>query len=265
MDLLQILVLAIVQGLTEFLPVSSSAHLVLVPYLTSWEDQGLLFDVAVHFGTLIAVVSYFRKTLLEMIGGTLSTLSGGGVNENFTLSSMVVLATLPALGFGYLFHDQIEAYARSPVVIAVMTIIFGLLLFLADRFGRGERRLSDVKILTALFIGLAQAIALIPGTSRSGATISAALAMGYSRQAAAHFSFLMSIPIILAALTYQLWSMRAQAMVIEWGALILGVVLSALSAYVCIHFFLKLLERLGMLPFVIYRLALGAVLLLVFY
>ncbi len=265
MEFLQILVLAVVQGLTEFLPVSSSAHLVLVPWLTNWEDQGLVFDVAVHFGTLIAVVYYFREQLSEMVTGTLSTLTGNGSNPSFRLACLVVLATIPAIVFGALFHTQIELYARSPIVIAVMTIVFGVVLFLADRYGRGQRKISDLNFKQVLLIGVAQAIAMIPGTSRSGITISAALAMGYSRQSAARFSFLMSIPVILAALVYQLWSMRVESVVIEWGALVFAVMLSAISAYLCIHVFLKLLERVGMLPFVIYRLVLGVVLLVLFY
>lgn len=265
MEFLQILVLAVVQGLTEFLPVSSSAHLVLVPWLTNWEDQGLVFDVAVHFGTLIAVIFYFRVRLTEMAGGTLSTVSGKGYNTNFRLTCLVGLATLPALIFGAVFHTQIETYARSPLVIATMTILFGIVLYLADRYGRGQREVYEYSVKEVILIGLAQAIAMIPGTSRSGITISAALAMGYSRQAAAHFSFLMSVPVISAALVYQLWVMRVESVEIEWGALILAVVLSAISAYLCIHVFLKLLERVGMLPFVIYRLVLGALLLILFY
>ncbi len=265
MEFLQILVLAVVQGLTEFLPVSSSAHLVLVPWLTNWQDQGLTFDIAVHFGSLIAVVCYFREKLIKMVGGTLSTLSGQGYNDDFRISYLVVIATFPALIAGYLFHDQIETYARSPLVIAVTTIVFGLVLFFADRYGRRDKEEGGFTIWQVLLIGIAQALAMIPGTSRSGITISAALAMGYSRQAAAHFSFLMSIPVILAGLSYQLWTMKAESIQIEWGALILAIVMSAVSAYLCIHMFLKLLEKVGMLPFVIYRLVLGAFLLILFY
>lgn len=265
MDFLQIFILAVVQGLTEFLPVSSSAHLVLVPWLTNWQDQGLAFDVAVHFGTLMAVVFYFRREVKNLTLACLGSLTGSGMSTDARLGWMIVVATLPAVCAGLFLSDAIETYARSPKVIAFTTIFFGALLLIADRVGKQTRNENSLSFLDAVIIGVAQAIALIPGTSRSGITITAALALGLSRQAAARFSFLMSIPIITAALLFLLLSMYKNNVPIEWLPMLVGAVLAAISAYFCIHFFIRLLERLGMLPFVIYRFLLGGILLLMVY
>ena len=265
MEFLQILILAVVQGLTEFLPVSSSAHLVLVPWLTDWQDQGLAFDVAVHFGTLIAVVVYFRQEVKNVTVACIGSVTGAGMSTDARLGWMIAVATLPAIFTGLFLSGGVETYARSPKVIAFTTIIFGALLLLADRLGKQTRNEQSLSFTDALIIGVAQAIALIPGTSRSGITITAALALGLSRQAAARFSFLMSIPTITCALLYLLLKMYKNSVPIEWLSMLLGAVLAAISAYFCIHFFIRLLERLGMLPFVIYRFLLGGILLFLVY
>lgn len=264
MDLLQIFVLAVIQGITEFLPISSSGHLILVPVLTSWQDQGLAFDVAVHIGTLSAVIIYFYKDIQRILIAWAKSLFNFQLTPDAKLAWAIGLGTIPVGLAGLLFKDAIELYLRSPLVIATTTIIFGLLLWLADRTSDRLRSEYDMKWLDVALIGLSQALALIPGTSRSGVTMTMALFLGFTRDAAARFSFLLSIPVILLAggmLTKDLLESNAA---IDWTALILGVVLSALSAWLCIHYFLKFLSRIGMLPFVLYRLALGVFLFAIF-
>ncbi len=264
MDFIQIAVLAIVQGLTEFLPVSSSAHLILVPTLTGWEDQGLAFDVAVHVGTLAAVVTYFRHELAKMFADWFASLAGKGQTKESKLAWAVLLGTIPAGLAGLLFKDFIEENLRGPIVIAITTIVFGVALWIADQRGKLSRDEYSIVWFDVLVIGCAQALALIPGTSRSGITITAALLLGMTREAGARFSFLLSIPIIVLAGGLETVDYLEHAKIEDWLPLVLGALLSAISAYLCIHFFLKLLDRIGMTPFVIYRLLLGIVLLAVF-
>ena len=265
MDLLQIIVLALLQGLTEFLPISSSAHLILVPVLTDWEDQGLAFDVAVHVGTLSAVVWYFRHELQNMTLAWFGSVAGHGLNPDSRLAWAVLFGTLPAALGGLLFHDFIGEHLRSPLVIAATTLVFGLLLAVADKTGAQRRDEHSIHWLDVLLIGGAQALALIPGTSRSGITMSVALLLGLTRTGAARFSFLLSVPIILMAGGYESLKLVKLGVDAEWLPLVLGAVLSGLSAYLCIHFFLKLLDRIGLMPFVYYRLGLGVLLLMLFW
>ncbi len=263
MDNLQILVLALVQGLTEFLPISSSAHLILAPYLFGFSDQGLAFDVAVHMGTLAAVVGYFRKEvaaiLLEFFP---SLLPDKAMTDNARLGWMIILATLPVGIFGLLLKAMIETQLRSPLVIAATTIGFGALLWMFDIKGTRVRDEYSIGWKDALVIGLFQALALIPGTSRSGSTITAGLMLGLTRQAASRFSFLMSIPTIFLSGALVTLDLARGNTPVEWTALLLGAVLSFITAYMCIHFFLRFIESMGMLPFVLYRFALGALILL---
>ena len=264
MALIQIIVLALVQGLTEFLPISSSAHLILVPVLSDWPDQGLAFDVAVHVGTLSAVVWYFRKEVMAMTRDWFgSCLHRQQVGES-RLAWAVIWGTVPVLVAGLLLHDLVDTVLRSPLVIAWATIGFGLLLWVADLLGQRQRDEHHLTWRDVAVIGLAQALALIPGTSRSGITMTAGLFMGLTREAAARFSFLLSIPTILMAGGYKGLQLTREPATVDWFAMFIGVVLSALTAYLCIHLFLKLLERIGMLPFVLYRLLLGGVLLYFF-
>ena len=260
MDSIQIAVLAIVQGLTEFLPISSSAHLILVPLVLQWPDQGLAFDIAVHLGTLIAVMVYFRTELVAMTVDWARSLTGGKSSDNSRLAWWVILGTVPAVIVGYLFKGVVETELRSPWVIALATIGFGLLLWFADSRKQKTRNEYQLSLGNVLLIGCFQALALIPGTSRSGITMTAALLIGLSRQSAARFSFLLSIPIILASGVLQTLGLAQSSESVDWFALLMALVLSAVSAGLCIHLFLRLIERIGMLPFVIYRLLLGAVL-----
>ena len=263
MEWMQIVSLAVVQGLTEFLPISSSAHLVLVPSLTGWPDQGLAFDVAVHIGSLLAVLAAFRHEVLRMLRAFVGSLFGHGFNEDAKLAWAVGFATIPVGLAGLLWGDWIEHNLRSIQVLAWATIGFGVLLGVADRWRRGVRSEFQLRASDVFWIGLAQALALIPGTSRSGITMTAALFLGLSRQAAARFSFLLSIPVILLAGGLETKKLVESAVPVDWAALFWGVVFSAISAWVCIRLFLNLIERIGMAPFVAYRVALGGLLLLV--
>lgn len=266
MDNFHAFILALVQGVTEFLPISSSAHLILVPVLADWPDQGLAFDVAVHFGTLTAVVLYFREELLRMAVAWFRSLGAPRyADDEARLAWAVLLGTIPLGLAGLLLHDVVETHLRSPLVIATTTILFGALLWYADVRGaqtRCEYRLTAGRVA---LIAFAQALALIPGTSRSGATITAGLLVGLDRKAAARFSFLLSIPAIMMAAGYEGSKLIDAEQAVEWTPIALGVSVSAISAYLCIHYFLKLLDRIGMLPFVIYRFLLGAVLLVLFW
>lgn len=265
MDFIQIVILALVQGLTEFLPVSSSAHLILVPVLTGWEDQGLAFDVAVHFGTLIAVVYYFREEIRRMFNAWFLSVFKRELTADGKLAWAVLFGTIPVGLAGLFLKDAIELYLRSPLVIATSTLIFGLLLWYADYVGKRRRVEAEMNWKDVSIIGLSQAMALIPGTSRSGATMTAALFLGFTRQAAARFSFLLSIPVISLAGTFLTLDLIESGNSVDWMGLITAVILSAVSAGLCIHYFLKLLDKVGMLPFVIYRIVLAAFLFVMFW
>ncbi|GIU41332.1 undecaprenyl-diphosphate phosphatase [Shewanella colwelliana] len=265
MDTFQVIVLALIQGLTEFLPISSSAHLILPAQLLGWEDQGLTFDVAVNTGSLLAVVIYFRRELWSMFNAWTGSIVKREQNEESKLAWWIILATIPAVIVGFTAKGFIETHLRNIEVIAFTTIVFGLLLWWADRMNREGFNEFQVGWKKALVIGIAQAMALIPGTSRSGATITAALMLGLSREAAARFSFLMSVPVSLGAAILVVKDLFESGVNIDYQALVLGTIVSFVAAYLCIHYFLKIISRMGMTPFVIYRLVLGAVLCVVIF
>ena len=262
MEFLQILILAMVQGLTEFLPISSSAHLILAPLVTGYADQGLAFDVAVHVGTLAAVVGYFRREVVA-IGGDFfrSWVNPAARSRESRLGWMIVIATIPVGLFGLLMKSLVETDLRAPLVIAITTIGFGILLLAADKLGKRSRDEYTIGWRDALVVGLFQAMAIIPGTSRSGATMTAGLFLGLTRKAASRFSFLISIPTIIMSGGLLTLDLLQSDVPVEWGSIMLGVGLAFVSAYLCIHFFLQFIERIGMTPFVIYRLVLGAAIL----
>lgn len=258
MEWLQVLILAAIQGITEFLPISSSGHLVLPSVLLGWPDQGLAFDVAVHLGSLTAVILYFRADIRRLLEAWLWSLRGRHSDDS-RLAWLVALATLPAAVAGLMLGDFIEAELRGVAVLAATTLGFGVLLGVADWLGTRRLELPQMGIGGALLIGCAQALALIPGTSRSGITITAALLLGFAREPAARFSFLLAIPIILAAGVLKGAELGAGPTV-PWAQLAVATLVSAVTAFSCIHLFLRALERIGMWPFVIYRLLLGALL-----
>jgi undecaprenyl-diphosphatase len=260
MELMHVLVLALMQGLTEFLPISSSGHLILVPVLLGWPDQGLPFDVATHLGTLCAVLYYFRHDLWPMTRDALATLRGGRRTRESDLAWWVVIGTVPTAIFGALFASQISTLLRTPLVIATTMAGFGILLWIADARGGRNRQVEAIGWRDAMIIGLAQAISLIPGTSRSGITITAALFLGLQRQAAARFSFLLSIPVIIGAIGYECVQLLRDPEPADWFSLGLGAAVAGVVAYLTIRGFIALLGRMGLAPFAIYRLFLAAVL-----
>ncbi|MCJ8301044.1 MAG: undecaprenyl-diphosphate phosphatase [Pseudomonadales bacterium] len=264
MEWLHVFVLAVIQGLSEFLPVSSSAHLILPSQLFGWPDQGLAFDVGVHLGTLVAVVYYFRRDVWKMLVAFFKSLTGQKSVDACT-AWFIIAATVPALVAGLMFHSLIETYGRSMLVIAATTMIFGALLWVADSKFQQQKKIPELTLRHSVFIGLAQAVALIPGTSRSGITMTAALMLGYSREAAAKFSFFLSIPVIMAAGSYKGVELATADFAVRWDMVLTGVVVSALVAIACIHLFLIWLEKIGMLPFVIYRMFLGLALFAIYF
>lgn len=264
MDRLQTIFLALLQGLTEFLPISSSAHLILPAQLFGWDDQGLAFDVAVHVGTLLAVVLYFRQDLRCMAYAWGKSLAGDKQSQDSRMAWLVILGTVPAGLAGLCWGGLIEDYLRSTLVIALTTIIFALGLWWVERRGGHERDLETLTLKDALFIGAAQMLALIPGTSRSGITIMMGLALGLTRTAAARFSFLLSIPVISLAGLLKVLELSQSSEPVQWGYIMVGTGVAFVSAYLCIGWFLRVLEKIGLMPFVIYRLLLGVILLLFF-
>lgn len=263
MDVVAVTLLAFVQGFTEFLPISSSAHLILAPLLFGFELQDLAFDVAVHLGTLAAVVAYFRRDLVAMALAMTASLGRRSLADpDARLGWMVVIGTLPVLVLGLPLKAVLEFLRDDPdliaLVIAATTIVFGLLLWLADRRGRRTRDEHAIDWRTALAIGVMQAVAIIPGVSRSGITMTGGLFLGLTRRAASRFSFLLAIPTISLAGLIATRDLLTTAAPVAWGALGLGALISFAVAYATIHFFLRFIERVSMLPFVLYRLALGA-------
>ncbi len=258
MTYFQSAVLGIVQGLTEFLPVSSSGHLILVPRLLGWPDEGLAFDAAIHLGTLAALLAFFRRDLALMVLGT---------DRRLTL--LLVVATVPAGVAGLALGKAIETELRSPVVVAASLIVWGLVMWVADRHAASGRPSTtspaEVGWLPGMIVGVAQAVALIPGTSRSGITITAGLFAGMSRVASARFAFLLSIPITAAAGGYSALKLVRHGLdPALLGPLGIGVLTSFLAGLAAVWFLVNFLQRRSLLPFVIYRCALGAIIIWVF-
>ena len=260
MTLEQILLLSFIQGVTEFLPISSSGHLVLVPALCGWKDQGMLMDVAAHMGTLVSVLLYFRNDVISLFKGSFSLLRGK-FNEDTQLLINLIIATIPVVVVGLFFEKVVGDSLRSVTVIAWMGILFGLILYIADRYGHLVETVSDTTLKRALLFGLAQCVALINGVSRSGACITVGRFMNYKRTDAARFAFLMSIPTITAAGTlkgYQLFKSGDFSMM---GDAAMMAVFSFVFGFCAIAFMMRWLQKSTLTPFVIYRVILGVFLL----
>lgn len=263
MDIFQAVFLGIVQGVTEVLPISSSGHLVLIPWLWGFEDPGLSFDVALHIGTLLAIIVYFRKDWIHIIQGFLSGIQ----NKQFKtaeerLPLFIVLATIPGILAGYFLNNFAEDLFRNPYLIAMMLIFFGYVLILAEKLDSQKKKLEKLTAKSSLISGIAQAIAIIPGVSRSGITISAGMFQGFTREAAARFSFLISAPIILGAGTFQMRKMPITDFSSEifWA----GLVSSVLASFLTIRFLMKFVKNHRLNVFAYYRFALAGVILLIY-
>lgn len=265
MEVLQAIILGLVQGLGEFLPISSTAHLVLAPYFFDWKDPGLAFDVALHLGTLIAVITFFAKDWLNIFKLAFKKNSKIQFDrqDDFNEKTLwfLVLATLPGVLAGYFLEAKAETIFRSPLIIATALFLAGLVLYLADKYLQHKKNFKHVSWKDALIIGLSQAVAIIPGVSRSGATITAGLFLGLSRSSAAHFSFLLSTPIIFGATVFKLPELLQAG--IDWP-IIIGVVISALSGYLAIKYLLLFVEKVGYRLFFWYRLGLSALIVIIY-
>ena len=257
--------LSVIQGVTEFLPISSSAHLVLLPIVMDWRDQGIVIDIAAHFGSLLAVVFYFRSDLQKLSTGWLQSLSSStNSNEDGHLAWLLIWATLPIMIVAIFFSVYALEHIRNAIVVATASIIFGLLLLVVDLRRKNTRTIKELTLKDAILIGLAQTVALVPGASRSGVTMTAGIWLGLSRVEAARFSFLLAIPTILAATLYGCYRAMQIEVMIQWGLVIGVVICSAVVAFLCIHWFIKFVGLIGMLPFVLYRILLGVVLLVAY-
>ena len=254
--LLQLLVLAVVQGITEFLPISSSGHLVLTSQLMGWPDQGLIIDIAVHAGTLLAVILYFWRDIWMIVAGTASALTGRPA-PGFKLLVFVVIATVPIVAAGYFGLSYIKTVARSIELIAWTTLGFGILLGVVDWLCMTVRRMEHLTYLGVIFIGCAQALALLPGTSRAGITMTACRALGMERREAARFSMLLSIPAILGATTLASLELYESGNVALSMDAAIAAALAFVTALIAIAAMMQWLMRATFTPFVIYRIVLG--------
>lgn len=264
----QAAVLGVLQGLTEFLPISSSAHLILLPWLLEWQPLGIVFDVVIHGGTLLAILIYFRQDWKHFIKDLLNRFRDPGLVFKASSSvDAILFGTLPAVISALVFRHWIEVYARTPLVTVVTLVLFGLLLWRADMKASVSRTFDSLRIADGLLIGLAQSLALVPGVSRSGITITAALFLGLSRADSARFSFLLAGPIIALGTLNGLFSILAEngAEHLSIPALVCGVSVSFVAGFLCIKYFLRFLELRTLLPFVLYRFLLAAVILVMFF
>lgn len=258
MNYLQALVLGLLQGLGEFLPISSSAHLVIGPYFFNWNYQGLQYDVMLHLGTLLAIVAYFWKDWLKIIADGFTRPK----EKEGRFLWYVLLATVPGALAGYFLEEKAETVFREPQVIAGSLIFFSIFIFLADRLSRNQKELDELRLVDVLLIGLAQSLAIVPGASRSGMTIMMALFLGYRRQAAARFSFLLATPLIVGAALLEVPKIALSEIN---GPFIVGFLSSALFGFLSIGFLLSFLRTRNLVPFVLYRLGLALLILLKYF
>jgi undecaprenyl-diphosphatase len=259
MDLIQAIILGIVQGLTEFLPISSTGHLILTPYLFGWEEHPLVFDTTLHLGTAAALFVYFYKDLLNIVSALFKDLRKYSFNikkygQQSRLGLMIVVGCIPGGVLGVLFGDLIEEYFRSMLSVAIFVFSGSIVMLLAERFH--EVKHSSITFGKSLVIGFFQSIALLPGFSRSGSTISGGMLLGLPREEAARFSFLLSMPIVVAAGLFQLKSSVTDLQSIDPLVILAGFVASALSGFLAISFMLKFVKNHSLYPFIVYRLLL---------
>lgn len=260
MNLLHAAVLGALQGFTEVLPISSSAHLILVPWLFGWPESGLTFDVALHLGTFLALAAYFWRDIIELIVSFFDAVANRSLNTpSRRLPFLIIAATIPAAIVGKLFEHQVEAIFRSnPLMMASFLVVFGLFLGVVDLFGRKRLVLDEIGPTSAMVVGLLQCLALIPGVSRSGITITAGLLLGFTRESAARFSFLLSLPIVAgAALLKTVHLIRHGIPVGDGMPMLVGIVFSAVTGYISVALLLRLVQKRSLAPFVWYRVIAG--------
>lgn len=259
MNFLQTLITAVVQGITEFLPISSSAHVILTSKFLGWKDTGITFDLALNAGSLLAVIIYFRKDVIHITHDTMQSIVQRQHVGMSKIGWYIGFATIPAGLVGLFLMKLVDEYLRGAWIICFTTIFYGILLWLSDKYGKKTDNLDQINLTHAMIIGCAQALALIPGTSRSGITITAALFLGYNFPSASRFSFLMAIPIIFLATAAKMTDDALTLGNLPWGDFLIGCAISFVTAMLAIHYFLKWFNHWGMTPYVIYRMLLGLV------
>lgn len=257
MDWLQLILLAILQGVLEFLPISSSGHLILFPAILGWDDQGAIFDIATHFGSLVAMVIYFRKEVISL-------LQLNAHPNVMRLRINLIIATVPIILVGFFFGDLVLILNRSPVIVAFATILFGVLLWLSDRLGNKISNIEGLNYRSSIIIGISQCLALIPGTSRSGISITAGRLLGLDKESAVRFSFLLALPTLLASFAWQVVNYSAEAQSIGPDQLVVAILLSATASYLTIKLFLQFIRQIDFSWFMLYRIGLGLITLYLF-
>tara|TARA_B100001059_G_scaffold57628_1_gene52935 strand:+ start:340 stop:1104 length:765 start_codon:yes stop_codon:yes gene_type:complete len=254
MDILNIIILSIIQGITEFLPISSSSHLILLPMFTEFPDQGIMFDIALHTGSLFAILIYYRNEIKNIFKFT---------DMGKTYTRLIIIGSIPLPIAGLLLIELISLNLRSIEVIALMTITFALLLLYADNYNKPVKQLTNISNKIILIIGLFQILALVPGVSRSGIVITAALLLNYSRNDAIKIAFLLSIPAIFMASSYNLLQLSLMGNESILSNHLLGMLLSLIVSYLTIYFFIATINKISFSPYIIYRLILGTLLLII--
>jgi len=254
-DFFQLILLSIVQGITEFLPISSSAHLIILPKLFNWNDQGLLLDVSMHFGSLLAVSVFFVKNSNEF--RNLST------SKHYINFKKILIGSVPVIFFGYVFHDYIESNLRSIEIIAILTILVAVLILFAEFFKKNTKTLSVINNFDMFIIGIMQAFALIPGTSRAGIIILAALLLGYNKKSSIVIALVLSFPVIFLAMLYKLYSLDSNIIDLYMiSNICLSITMSFIVSYLVIKYFLSYINKIGLYPFMIYRIIFGSALII---
>ncbi|MCL5410753.1 MAG: undecaprenyl-diphosphatase UppP [Patescibacteria group bacterium] len=264
MEIFQSLIIGAIQGVTEFLPISSSAHLVLAPYIFSWDYRGLGFDVALHLGTVIAILFYFWKDWMAIIGSALNRKPTDNKTIVFppNLLWQIIVATIPAAIVGYLISDYIESTLHSPILLASNLIIFGIVLYLVDRFIKKSIKIPAIGYKQSLIVGIAQSLALIPGVSRSGITMIASRSLGLNRESAARFSFLLGTPAMIGAFLFKLKDLGPSDLN---SIFILGVISSTVFGFLAIKYLLEYLKRGNFSVFMWYRILLAGIVLVIYF
>ena len=256
-ELFQIIVLSIIQGITEFLPISSSAHLILIPSILGWSDQGIFFDVSMHFGSLLAVSYYFLRYE--------NKLTNTEFPLNYLCKEKIIIGSFPVLFFGFIFYDHISSNLRSIEIISIFTILIALVLLMVEYFGKNKKDITDITNIDILIIGLFQSIALIPGTSRSAIIIIGALLLGYNKKSSIVIALILAFPVILLAMLYEIYLFDFQLINIDIvSKSIIAIVISFLVSFYVIKYFIYYINKTGFYPFMIYRIILGVFLLVFF-
>ena len=256
-DFLQLILLSIIQGITEFLPISSSAHLIIIPKIFHWEDQGLLIDISVHFGSLMALCVFYAKNLNEF--------RNSNSIKNYIGIEKILIGSCPVLFFGYIFHDFIELNLRTIEIISIFTVLVAVLIMFAEFFKKNTKKISNINNFDMLVIGFMQAIALVPGTSRAGIIILAALMLGYNKKSSIVIALVLSFPVIFLAMLFKLYSLDSNILDLYLALKILiSVLMSFTTSYFVIKYFLSYINRIGLYPFMIYRIIFGLILFIFF-